>query len=376
MIEWAAPLHVVWRARWVEAMLAFAFVFALALSAGLGLMRAQPNWDAFAYTALVLERSGEDAAALHERAYASVLAHSTASQRVALIRGDEYRARQATDPTAFASMLPMYRVKSGYVTLLRTFGTDREPYQAALFVNAISFALIVSMSLFWLVRSGAAAASPFVLLGILAFEPGDLVASMSPALPTAALVLAAFGCCALRRPLLSVVPLALATTLRPDTVIVAFALLLAFALCGRRILAPALAFAATIIVYFVLTSGNEHIGWWAHYYFSNVDYQDTLVGFAPPVSAVDYLRGIARGGFLSLAHEVWPVVALALFCGWGVMLHSGLHASPIATTLLLANLLAVGGKFVAFPLPDDRIYFVFALAAMLLLAATWRPKLA
>ena len=377
LVDITAPL---WRAlltrRVADVVAAGTFALVLALVAVFAVWKPSPNWDAIPYAALVSAAPGDAATDIHAKGYATIREVADAATYQALTHGDGYRTRQAEDPRAFASMLPMYAVKAGYIAAARALAPVIGVWGALTVLNLVGLALLGGVTLWWLWRSDALQAAPLALLVAMLLDLRELVAGATPALMAAGLVVLATLLLAKETrgaAIVAGVALIAATTFRPDTLLFAFALLLAFALAGRSLVRVGLVFIATLATYLMVTSGTGHIGWWAHFVFSNGGYQHTLEGFDPAFSPLLYAKAVARGGLMALVHFDWPVLALALLGGWA-MLKRISRTDGVTDTLLLALLLAVGGKFATFPLPDDRIYLGFALAAALLLLARWKPR--
>lgn len=360
---------------WLEAFLAFAMVAVLSLIALFAVLKPDPNWDSLAYFALALERTGDTPADIHAKAYKAVRQTASPGAFEQLTMDDAYRQRQFTDPAAFHSMLPMYAVKSGYVASLKHLASLTDVATAAQILNILSLAAIAALMLWWMLRANFLQAIPFLLPLLLVLQTREMVAGVMPDLPAAALLLAAASLLSERRDWFAVPFLIAATTFRPDTLLFAFALLLAFAATRQRLTPILAAFAACLAVYLWQSQAAGHMGWWPHFWFSNVEYQQTMEGFDPAFSVMAYIKGLARGTSMSLAYFNWPFVGLALAATWLLLARAGKQFGSRTIALLISVILVIGGKFVTFPLPDDRIYMAFLLIAAMLLASVWKPRL-
>ncbi|HMQ58566.1 MAG TPA: hypothetical protein PKE65_08455, partial [Rhizobiaceae bacterium] len=117
-----------------------------------------------------------------------------------------------------------------------------------------------------------------------------------------------------------------------------------------------------------------HPGWWAHFWFSNLELQVSMTGFDPPFSIGEMLHGYFRGISVALQHSDWPWLLTILVGAW-VLLARNRHVIDRAqSALLFAMLIGLPGKFVSFPLPDDRFYFVFISVMAVVLATVWKPR--
>ncbi len=358
----------------VEAALAVIFAGTLAVITVLSVVRPAPDWDALAYYALALEKPDDTAADKHAKAYEAIREQASATQFIALTQDDAYRKRQFADPLAFQSMMPMYAVKAGYIASLRALEPSMGIANAAQAVNVAAMFVLAILCLWWMRQGGFLQAAPLVLVVMLMLETRSIVSGATPDIAAAALTLCAFYALWSRKDWIALPFLLAAITFRPDTLLFAFALILAFAACRERLLPVSTIFGACLAAYILLTSGNGHIGWWAHYWFSNVQYQNDMTGFTPDFSVFAYLKGQARGILMSVSYFNWPFLGIVLLGGWAMLMRMGKSIPRRTTALLVASVLVIGGKFVTFPLPDDRIYMAFILAGSMLLLSVWKPK--
>jgi len=162
---------------------------------------------------------------------------------------------------------------------------------------------------------------------------------------------------------------------RPDNIILIFALLIAAVLFGWRLLPMLVTFVASFAACIMISKLGDHPGWWAHFYFSCVQIQNSMTGFQPDFSLVDFAKGYARGVAVALTQNDWPGVLLVLLAGWAMLARAGRIAAGRGNALIFALAIGTLGKFASFPLPDDRFYFTFIPAMGLLLIAAWKPRL-
>ncbi|MEO0980396.1 MAG: hypothetical protein AAFY24_24245, partial [Pseudomonadota bacterium] len=126
-------------------------------------------------------------------------------------------------------------------------------------------------------------------------------------------------------------------------------------------------------LYFPITNSADHPGWWPHFYFSNVEYQDDMRGFDPAFSAVLYVKALV----VNLARTVqafnWLMVLAIFLLGFWLLLRGGRTVTKGQWIAVIAITLCIGGKFVTFPLPDDRIYLPYMLPLLIVLMEIWKP---
>ncbi|MEL6947469.1 MAG: hypothetical protein AAFO73_07530, partial [Pseudomonadota bacterium] len=205
--------------RWLTSLvLAFTLV-AVLVTASMALLRPSLDWDALAYTALALEQPGDSAEALHGKAYATVKSLVSETRFKTLTEDDEYRRHQIQSASAFASMMPMYRVKIGYVEALRLLQPHIGVLRAAHVLNITALLLLMAAAIWWLDRNKALLAAPLVFLVYLSLQGREVLDGILTDLPAAGLTVAALAAFAARKPFLTAVFLLVAITVRPDTIL-------------------------------------------------------------------------------------------------------------------------------------------------------------
>lgn len=293
-----------------------------------------------------------------------------------LSAGNEYRLAQSSAPSAFASNMPLYSAKIGYIYLLHWLAIPLGYVKAALWSSHVAGLLMGLTCLIWMVREKCLQGAPLVVAVLLASNYFDALSYPSPDVIASMLTLAAIYLWLQMREMPAIALLFAAFLFRPDTMIFVFALLLASLAYGQSIKRIGALFISLLVASVGIRNLTDHPGWWIHYYFSTVQIQNTLVDFQPAFSLMAWAKGQARGVFMSLTEFNWPV--LLTFIGAAVLAvkQVGLSFGARSGTLMLACFLAIGGKFFVFPLPDDRIYMVLILAMTMLLIDTLQPRLA
>ena len=352
-------------------------VFIVFICAILLLAALQPGYpyDYVPYLGATLEWLGADAAEAHRQAFASLQAIAPPDVFAAITTGDEYRLRQSTDPAAFASILPFYSIKIGYLGLLAGALEYGDPAGWAWVASLIAGLATGIVVLFWLHRYGATLFAPVLAALMLGAGFFELVRNPLPDVIAAPLLLLAALLWLRGGDWLWLLPLSLAFLFRPDTVIFALALMLAASLFGQRALPAAIALVGLLAASFWLEGLFDHPGWWTHYWFSNVSIQPTLEGFSEPFSILAYLKGQARGVVQSITQTHWLMPAILTVVAGLASLRLQERPPNRQLILYLACVLTVAGKFVLFPLPDDRLYFPFIVIAALCIAPAYAKAL-
>jgi hypothetical protein len=353
---------------------AIAIVLMILVSAAYALVKPDYNWDMVAYTGAALENRFPDAAGLHAETWRQIDAVVPADQQAVLKTADSYRQAQWQSPENFQSQLGMYRVKTGYIMLLRAV----EPI-AGLVTGAMLLSILASVAfgllVLWIMwREKALAAGLALAPALLIAGYARMTSSVAPDMLLAIASTAALYALYRGRDVFGCVLLIAATLIRPDAVIFNFAILIAAVLFGMRWSLAALAFIASFAIATVMSELGGHPGWWAHFWFSTVETQASMAGFHPDFSLAAFAKGYVRGLLSSLHSSSWlPMLALMTF-GWALFARIA-PMSHRAHALIFAMGIGALGKFASFPLPDDRFYFGFIAGMAILLAISWTPRL-
>jgi hypothetical protein len=357
----------------LEAAGALSIVLMIVLSAAYALVKPDYNWDMVAYTGAALENRYPDAAGLHAETWRQIDAVVPENQQAVLKTADAYRQAQWEGPENFQSQLGMYRVKAGYIALLRAVEPIAGLVQGAMLLGvatSVAFGLMV-LWIMWRERALAAglALAPALLIAGYARMTSSVAPDMLIALVSTAALYALYR----GKDGLGCVLLIAATLVRPDAVIFNFALLIAAILFGMRWALAALAFIGSFAIATVMSELGGHPGWWAHFWFSTVETQASMAGFHPDFSLGAFIKGYARGLLSSVHGTNWlPMLAL-MTLAWALFARIA-PMSRRAHALIFAMGIGALGKFASFPLPDDRFYFGFIAGMALLLAISWKPR--
>ncbi|MCV9906053.1 hypothetical protein OIV19_00295 [Brucella sp. HL-2] len=351
---------------------ALAVLVAIAVTVIYSISKPDNNWDMIPYIATAIEDRYPDAVALHDETWRQVAAATSQNEINALKYAGDYRRAQWESPDNFQSQLIMYRVKVGYVQMLRLI----EPYTGLVLGGH-------------LISLAAAIASGLIILAILAYYnalqagllvgPALLLAGFGPMTSAVFpdIVLAAFSFAAIfallkERDWLASILLVLSFTIRPDNIIMIFALLIAAVLFGWRKLPLLAAFVASVIIGLVISSHTGHTGWWAHLYFTCIEMQHSMAGFKPDFSLALLVKAYVRGIILALYLESWPSILLVSLVAWAAMARAGINTTiPRLNGIIFAMFIGMLGKFVYFPMPYDRFFFNMLITMVLMLSLAW-----
>ncbi|MEX0346791.1 MAG: hypothetical protein AB3N20_17840 [Rhizobiaceae bacterium] len=353
---------------------ALMMVLVVAGTAGYAVVRPDYNWDMVAYVATALENRIGDADQLHAQTWAEITPGATEAQLYHLQQSNPYNLHQWENPVDFQSQLSMYRVKIGYIALIRGLEPVFGLTMASMLLSIVPAVGIGLLCLYWLwYRQSLQAAFVAVPLLIMA-DFTHMTTAVGPDMLASLVSLVAIMLLMMKRELPAYVLLFASVLVRPDNIILFFALLIAATLFRWRFLPMLVTFLASFAAGIYIQNIGGHPGWWAHFYFSCVRIQHTMIGFAPDFAMFDFAKGYVRGIAVSLMDNDWPGILMVLTVGWALLAKAGkmtARGNAIAFALVIGTL----GKFVSFPLPDDRFYFVFVAGLIVVLAAEWRPDL-
>lgn len=348
------------------------------------------NWDMIPYVGSALQRNGvTDPAEIHRQSYALVKAKVTEAQWMDLISNGRYRAVQAADPHAFVSMLPMYQVKGGYVSMVAAAARVADPVDVMRAVSVFGAAATLAGLLYAFYGLGALRLIGLTVPVLAAVELPDQASLCGPDIIATAMVVWAAALIAVRAQVCwpAVALLVVSVLFRPDMLVATVGLALALgsgsfivalargepavaALSGaiRTTGLPALMAAPLgVAAYLVAKIGVAHPGWWAHFWFSVIEQRDTMQGFAPAFDLKAYLSGLVRVFMRAMRGEAWPWIMVALAVA-GVMWMRLRAFTPILAGLMLLTIGTIAARSIAFPLPDARIATPWVLIATMVLA--------
>lgn len=339
----------------------------------LAVIKPEYNWDMAPYLASALQDNYSTAEDLHTQVWSLMKAGSSENQFYKLTAGNPYNLYNYENPSAFASMLPMYDVKIAYIAIIKFAGQYIGVVNASIWLSALSSLAFSLVCLFWMSNKGFLQAAPIVVLALLLSGYFYMSRIATPDLAVAVFILAGAERFMRGKDWAACVLLFVAFLFRPDTIVLMFALLLATIIFNSRIYPALVSFLAAMAMAVWISSSPDNIGWWAHFYFSCIEIQNTMIGFNPDFSILAYLKGIARGLMVSLRDNEWPMLLGLLIIGWGLLSASGRRTSERGTILIWTVLLGLGGKFIVFPLPDDRLYMPLVMCFLMVLLETWKP---
>ena len=350
----------------------FALVM-LAVAVG-ALVKPAHNWDMAPYIAVALEKDIPDPEALHAHVWGLMEESATPGQFHTLRYGNPYNIAQYENADFFNSQLGMYRVKYGYIEALRVLGPIIGYVEATQVINFVSVLIFGFVLILWMRRFNAIEGLLILAPFMLATDFLTMAQLANPDLMTFSAFLVGVYLLRIGKDWWAVPALLAAFVIRPDGILFIFALLLATVLLGGRKLPMITAFALSVAGYFLITQNSGHPGWWPHFVFSNLELQNDMRNFQPPFDIVVYIKALVRGVSVGIRFGTWVAVSALLLLSWVLLRRTGKEPTGTAAKLLLGLILCVGGKFITFPLPDDRVYFLYILLTAVLLIESWKPR--
>lgn len=337
-------------------------------------MRPGYNWDMTAYVSTVLENRIEDPVARHAETWRIIEQGASADDLQKLRFASEYSRHQWENPDDFATMLNFYRMKVGYIELARLvepiFGLDK----GLILLSIVPSVMFGFFCLWWLNREDVLEGAIILTPALALVDYLHMFTVVSPdMLGTVLTGLAVFSmtrnkdgvACAL---LLS------AIMLRPDSIVLLFAFVIAALLFGWNKTLYLLTFLVGVVIVLTLQKSGGYVGWWRHLYFSLIEQVGTLVNFDPPFSFAVMSKAYANGAAVALATNRWPAALLLMVIIWGLIYRAGRLKQPRINAIIFALAISVAGKFASFPLPEDRLYFPAIACMALLLVIALKPR--
>lgn len=360
--------------RLLDRVAASLFALALLAIAAYGALKPDYNWDMVAYVGTALENRIDDPVALHGETWRLIDEGASEDQQYKLKQSNPYNLNQWQNPADFQSQLSMYRVKAAYVWMLRALEPAVGLINASILLSIVPSVLFGLACLWWLWREdalqGAVVLAPLLLLA----DFSRMTAAVTPDMLLALVSIAAIYSLWRGRDWVAGGLLFASVFIRPDNIILVFALLIAAVLFGWKKLPMIVTFVASMVAISIISKLGDHPGWWAHFYFSCVRIQNSMADFHPAFSLIDFAKGYARGVVVSLQNNDWPAILVLLTAAWALLNKYGRISGTRTNALAFAMAIGTLGKFASFPLPDDRFYFVFIAGMAMVLIAAWRPR--
>ncbi|MBX3569158.1 MAG: hypothetical protein KF914_13935 [Rhizobiaceae bacterium] len=351
------------------------FVGMFLLIAVYTVVRPDYNWDMVAYVAAALEDEIQDPVALHAETWREIEKGAQPAQLYEIQQGNPYNVHQWTNPVDFESQLSMYRVKVGYIWMLQALAPLAGMVDAAIMLSIIPTLVIGGLCLLWLREADAVQGMLIVGPALIVSDLFHMATAITPDMMLAAVSLTAIYMLWKGKDLAACLLLFASVFVRPDNIVVVFAFLVTAVLFGWRLLPFLVTFVASLGACVVISKLGDHPGWWAHFYFSCVQIQNSMVDFHPPFTITAFLHGYVRGTLVALADNDWPPILVICLAAWALLAKAGrIPAAGRGHALLFAMAIGTLGKFASFPLPDDRFYFVTIAGMAILLVVLWKPR--
>lgn len=352
---------------------AFLALVCLAISA-YALVRPNYNWDMVAYVATALEDRYTDPTELHAQTWNRISEGASDSQLYHLQYSNPYNRNQWENPADFQSQLSMYRVKIAYTAVLRALEPFTGLVTASILLSVLPSLALGALCLYWLGREGALQGAFILAPMLLLADYGHMTTAVVPDMLVSLVSLFAIYLLARGRDIAACIVLFASVFIRPDNIILVFALLLTAVAFGWRVLPFLVTFVSALAGSMVVAKLGGHPGWWAHFYFSCVEIQNSMTNFHPDFSLGAFVRGYVRGVLVAIMDNDWPAIFALLLAAWALVNRTGRVGSARANALVFALAIGALGKFASFPLPDDRFYFIFIGGMAVMLVTMWKPR--
>lgn len=325
------------------------------------------NWDAIPYTMAVHISEGESFQDAHDLTYQSLNEEVSEELFQNLCCSASYRNDQYMNAENLNSMLQMYALKPGYIHTIKGFKNifKLSPYQAMKYISLYSILILNLLFFLAFLRAGSIAQFAWMPLMVSA----DLFFLSKLMTPDAITTLVfSIGLIALikKKLILGFIVVGFSMLFRPDMVVVVGLLGLIPALDKKYYFATINSL-IYLALYFLITSGSGHLGWWGHFYTSLVAQQSNLVDFNPEFNLSQYVT-------IVLANLEWVLNDTNYVKWFGMnmlLLFVGVYLvfkkyNEFLNILLIILCLSIFIKFALFPKVDARVYLAILTPACFL----------
>ena len=323
------------------------------------------NWDAIPYSMGLHIYEGRSVDEAHYLTFYNLREEVGPRLFQDLCCSGTYRSDQFSSSENLNSMLPMYVSKPGYISLISAVKNvfNISEYQAMKYIS-IYAVLLLSLLFFvsFFQASGIAqfAWIPLVIAGDILFL-GKL---MTPDAVTTLIFALGLVLLLSKRLISGYIVLALSMLFRLD-MIVAVGLLGLLPLLNQKFIFAAVNSIVFLSIYFIVSSGSDHIGWWAHFYTSVISQQSNLTDFKPEFDFERYLS-IVFGNLEWILRDTnyikWFAMNLILFFTGAYFYQK--KKNVFLNTVLMILCVSIIIKFFLFPKVDARIYLSILTPAL------------
>lgn len=339
------------------------------------------NWDILAYLASAYDAPNLNPEDVHSHAYETVRRAAPESEFLLLTGlgdGNSYRIRQYTDPDAFITMLSLYKVKWLYVQVVAWLSNFTDPLVAIRLISSVSSVALCVVAAGWLALRNALHLGPLAVASLILLGITGLARSGTPDVLSAALVVAGMLAVLHRVEVIAAPLLFAAFLVRPDNIVYIGMLAGVFIVMRSVSWGTVAALAAATVAYVPISNAPGYPGWWAHLWFTRVEYVETLEGFAPDFSPVVYLHSLAEATTRAAIGEPWPAVLVVGCAVWWQFVQNRIPITRRESAVLWTTLLAVAAKLLVFPVDHTRFYMGYVVVFCLVLlgaagSVRWEP---
>tara|TARA_B100002019_G_scaffold12332_2_gene9980 strand:- start:517 stop:1626 length:1110 start_codon:yes stop_codon:yes gene_type:complete len=323
------------------------------------------NWDSIPYSMGVHVYEGKTMNEAHYRAFSNLKEEVSPGLFQNLCCSGDYRFAQYQSAENLNSMLPMYTSKPGYISLIslikNTFGVSEYVAMKYISIFAVLFlSILFFISFFNANGLGKFAWIPLIFLGDMFF----LSKLMTPDAITTLIFAVGLVFLIRNKSLIGYIVIASSMLFRLD-MIVAVGLLGLIPAIEKKYIYAALNSIVFLAIYFIISSGSEHIGWWPHFYTSVVSQQTNLTDFNPTFDLEKYISivfGNLEWIFGDTNYIKWFGMNILLLL-MGTYLYQSKQNTHL-NLVLIVLCVSIIIKFMLFPKVDSRIYLSILTPAL------------
>ena len=323
------------------------------------------NWDAVAYTMAAQLDEGKSSDEAHRYTYKTLKDEVDPGLFQTLCCTGKYRQDQFDSPENLKSMMPMYALKPGYITVIKAVKlfTGLNEYQSMKYISI--FSTLIMTLLFFITFFFQKNFLQFLWIPLAFFSQFLFLAKlMTPDAITALLFLISVIFLIKNRLYTSYLIMALTLTFRPD-MIVAAGLAGLLPIFNKDFRMPIFNSIMFLSIYFYISASISHNGWWSHFYTSLISTQSNLDFFDPSFDLKKYFE-ILIGNTLWVLNDInyigwFSLTFIIIFLSaYFVLEKKSQWLNLIALSLSVAIII----KFIIFPKVDSRVYLAILVPAI------------
>ncbi len=337
------------------------------------------NWDMLTYMALVLKMDHVGSDSIYKTVYNTARNELPEMSYYQLTNpSNVYRKKMSESSDAFSLQLPFYIIKPLYIALCYALYKKGFSLTAATVLpSVISYAMIASVLLFWLLRYlSVLFASTLSLLIMLSPPLQELARLSTPDALSTFLLFSSFYFLLEKRNIIIIAMLMMAAVFaRLDNILTCISVISLLAYSERPLkrnvtIRYTAIFLLLALSYFIVAANATQYGWSLFYYDTFSHFISSSHGFQPSFILRDHLQIMSANGMNGLRYShiiIFFAMILSIFIGRPISTIKEFSFDQLFALLLLLIIII---RFILYPDVADRFYVSFYLIAPILIVRT------